>query len=65
MRDNISENVDYFNSFNKVKIDIIKESLELIEHELDADKIPFAKYRIFLLSLEILISNYITVRKNK
>lgn len=58
MRDNILKNEDYFNSFKKVKLDIIKESLGLIENELDADKIPFAKYRVFLFSLEILISNY-------
>lgn len=58
MRDNISKNVDYFSNFNKVKKNIIKESLELIEHQLDSDKIPFAKYRVFLISLEILISNY-------
>jgi hypothetical protein len=58
MRDNIFKNEDYFNSFKKVKLDIIKESFGLIQNELDADKIPFAKYRVFLFSLEILISNY-------
>ncbi len=59
MRDNLVNSKDYFESFVEEKLDLISDSNERINSGiLTEGQIPFAKYQIFLFSLEILIAKY-------
>lgn len=58
MRDLIVNDLKYFELFVEQNLSRIEQSHERIKNELTKDKIPFAKYQIFLMSLEILIAKY-------
>ncbi len=59
MRDNLVNSKRYFELFVEQKHSLINDSNERIKSGiLPEEQVPFAKYRIFLFSLEILIAKY-------
>lgn len=59
MRDSLVNSKSYFELFIEEKVNLIVDSNERINNGiLTEDQIPFAKYQIFLFSLEILIAKY-------
>ncbi|MEZ5057316.1 MAG: DUF1911 domain-containing protein [Saprospiraceae bacterium] len=59
MRDNFENSKKYFELFIEEKMNLIGDSYKRIDSGiLTEDQMPFAKYTIFLFSLEILIAKY-------
>ena len=59
MRDSLVNNKKYFELFIEEKVNLINDSDERINNGiLTENQVPFAKYQIFLFSLEILIAKY-------
>ena len=59
MRDSLVNSKSYFELFVEEKLNLISDSNERINSGiLTEDQVPFAKYQIFLFSLEVLIAKY-------